>query len=113
MSSFLFQNHIYLFFFASTSLFLNILTIALPASFSNRIKPVCLPNFQTKDYQSWMNVISTSQVTGYGFGTQKPLTNEYEYLFKEFPEQDVVKIEQEFKKGEELSQEECEGYPYF
>ena len=83
--------------------FLNILTIALPASFSNRIKPVCLPNFQTKDYQSWMNVISTSQVTGYGFGTQKPLTNEYEYLFEEFPEQDVVKIEQEFKKGEDLS----------
>ena len=113
MSSFLFQNHIYLFFFASTSLFLNILTIALPASFSNRIKPVCLPNFQTKDYQNWMNAISTSQVTGYGFGTQKPLTNEYEFLFKEFPEQDVVKIEQEFKKGEELSQEECEDYPSF
>ena len=73
----------------------------LTYSFSNRIKPVCLPNFQTKNFQSWMNVISTSQVTGYGYGTQKPLTNEYEYLFEEFPDKDVVKIEQEFKKGEE------------
>ena len=59
-----------------------------------------------------MNVISTSQVTGYGYGTQKPLTNEYEYLFEEFPEKDVVKIEQEFKKGEEKSPDFLD-YPYF
>ena len=59
-----------------------------------------------------MNVISTSQVTGYGYGTQKPLTNEYEYLFEEFPEKDVVKIEQEFKKGGEKSLEFI-NHPYF
>ena len=77
------------------------MSIALPASFSNRIKPVCLPNLQTRDFQSWINILSTSQVRGYGYGTQKPLTNEYEYLFEEFPDNDVVKIEQEFRKGEE------------